>query len=252
MISSGVFSTFHPPKSLRFSIIIPVYNEAENIETVAREVKLALSKIEGECEALFVDDCSTDDSEQILKQLVERDSDFRMIRHRVNSGQSAAVASGFRMARGAWVGTIDGDGQNDPADLPSMLEKAEQLGVDCVTGVRRKRKDTRLKRLSSRLANRFRDWITGDRVSDSACGIRVVRAECTAELPVFNGLHRFMPTLLKAQGFSVEEVDVSHRARMQGVSKYGVHNRLWRGIRDCFGIRWYVNRAVAANRIDVE
>lgn len=235
---------------IHFSIIIPVYNEADNIEAVAGEVQTVLSQIEGGGEAIFVDDCSTDHSREILNDLVKRESSFRMVRHQINCGQSAAVATGLRVAHGAWMGTIDGDGQNDPADFPSMLKKAEQMGVDCVTGVRRNRKDSRLKRISSRLGNRFRDWITGDRVSDSACGIRVLRAACAAELPVFNGLHRFMPTLLKAQGFSVEEMDVSHRPRMRGVSKYGVNNRLWRGIRDCFGIRWYVKRAIVAQRID--
>lgn len=236
--------------SVRFSIVIPVFNEAENIEAIACEVKAVLAEIGGGGEAVFVDDCSTDDSMRILRHLAQEDSIFQIIRHRTNCGQSAAVATGLRMARGAWIGTIDGDGQNDPADFPKMLETAERLGVDCVTGVRQNRKDTRGKKLASRLGNRFRDWITGDRVSDSACGIRIMRAACVTELPVFNGLHRFMPTILRAQGFTVEETGVNHRPRLRGVSKYGVNNRLWRGIRDCFGVRWYTRRAVPAHRVD--
>jgi len=173
----------------------------------------------------------------------------RSLRHRRNFGQSAAVATGFQAARGQWIATLDGDGQNDPADLPRMLDEARRAGVDCVTGVRAKRQDDFIRRLSSRVANGFRNWATGDRVSDSGCGARVVRAACVGELPVFNGLHRFMPTLLRAKGFTVVETPVNHRPRLRGVSKYGLHNRLWRGLRDCFGVRWFKARAVPAMRL---
>ena len=131
-----------------------------------------------------------------------------------------------------------------------MLEQAIQAGVDCVTGVRRKRRDTFIRRFSSKAANGFRNWITGDQVSDSGCGIRVVRRTALREIPVFNGMHRFLPTLLRGQGFAVVETAVNHRERVRGTSKYGVHNRLWRGIRDCFGIRWYLKRAVCSDRLN--
>ncbi len=232
-----------------FSIVIPVYNEAENIEPMVREAQAAFQGRSEAIEIIFVDDASTDDSAAVLARLANETGVVRSLKHAINCGQSAAVATGFRAARGTWIGTLDGDGQNDPADLPHMLDEAILLKVDCVTGVRSKRQDSAIRKISSRVANRFRDWITGDRVSDSGCGARVVRAECVAELPVFNGLHRFMPTLLRAKGYVVAEFSVNHRPRLRGVSKYGVHNRLWRGIRDCFGVRWFVNRAIPGNRL---
>ena len=236
-----------------FSIVIPVYNEAENIEPMMREIQAAFQGRSEPYEVIFVDDASTDDSPAVLRRLTsETGGIVRSLRHRRNFGQSAAVASGFRAARGEWIGTLDGDGQNDPADLPRMLDEARRLGIDCVTGVRAKRQDNFIRKLSSRVGNGFRNWATGDRVTDSGCGVRVVRAACTRELPVFNGLHRFMPTLLRTKGFTVAESPVNHRPRLRGVSKYGVHNRLWRGIRDCFGVRWFAARAVPADRVEAE
>ena len=236
--------------SLQFSIVIPVYNEAENIEPMVREIQAAFDGRPEAYEVIFVDDASSDDSPAVLQRLTLETGVVRSLRHRRNFGQSAAVATGFRAARGAWVGTLDGDGQNDPADLPHMLDEARRLKVDCVTGVRAKRQDNFIRKLSSRVGNGFRNWATGDRVTDSGCGVRVVRAACTRELPVFNGLHRFMPTLLRSKGYVVAEHPVNHRPRLRGVSKYGVHNRLWRGIRDCFGVRWFAARAVPAERVE--
>jgi len=235
---------------LFFSIVISVYNEAENIEPMVREIQAAFQDRPEGYEVIFVDDASSDDSAAVLQRLTLETGVVRSLRHRRNFGQSAAVASGFGAARGEWIGTLDGDGQNDPADLPHMLDEARKLGVDCVTGVRAKRQDNFIRRFSSRVANRFRDWITGDRVSDSGCGVRVVRSPCVADLPVFNGLHRFMPTLLRQKGYRVAEYPVNHRPRLRGVSKYGVHNRLWRGIRDCFGVRWFAARAVPGERLE--
>ena len=235
--------------SILFSIVIPVYNESENIEPIVREVQAAFQGRTEAFEIIFVDDASTDDSAAVLERLASETGVVRSLRHCRNFGQSAAVATGFQAARGDWIGTLDGDGQNDPADLPLMLDEALRLRVDCVTGVRSKRQDSVIRKISSRVANRFRDWITGDRVTDSACGVRVVRTDCVLELPVFNGLHRFMPTLLRAKGYVVAEFTVNHRPRLCGVSKYGVHNRLWRGIRDCFGVRWYVKRAIPGGRL---
>lgn len=232
-----------------FSIVIPVYNEAENIGAMVREIIAAFNGRPETYEIIFVDDASSDNSAELIERLKQEHPVVHYLRHRSNFGQSAAVGTGFRGARGVWIGTLDGDGQNDPADLPKMLEEARRLGVDCVTGVRAKRQDTALRKFSSRIANRFRDWMTGDHVTDSACGVRVLRAECVAELPVFNGLHRFMPTLLRAKGYTVAETTVNHRPRLAGVSKYGVHNRLWRGIRDCFGVRWFVVRSVPGKRL---
>lgn len=233
----------------QLSVIVPAYNEEENIVPLAQEIIAALGQLPGGFELILVDDASTDATARVIRKF--RHPNVRAVFHRINCGQSAAVASGFQAARGEWVGTLDGDGQNDPADLPAMLELAQHKAVDCVTGVRKNRQDTYIRKISSKVANGFRNWITGDRVSDSGCGIRVVRRTAVRELPVFNGLHRFMPTLLRGQGFTVEETTVNHRERLRGTSKYGVHNRLWRGIRDCFGIRWYLKRAVRSDRLGV-
>jgi len=228
------------------SVVVPAFNEVDNIVLLADEIVAALSGSVADFELIIVDDASSDGTSELLQQMCS--DRFRPVFHRLNCGQSAALASGFAAARGQWVATLDGDGQNDPADLPAMLEWARGSDVDCVTGVRHRRRDDWVRRMSSRIANRFRDLITGDRVADSGCGVRVVRREALREVPVFNGMHRFMPTLLRAQGFSVLEHEVNHRERRAGVSKYGVGNRLWRGIRDCFGMRWYLSRSVPARR----
>lgn len=240
-------SANEPAATPLMSVVVPVYNEADNVRPLAEEIAARLRELNAPFEIIFVNDASVDATAERLSEL-ESAGLIRAISHSVNAGQSAAIATGFQAARGHWVGTLDGDGQNDPADLLPMHARAVAEGVDCVTGVRGKRRDVWLKRVSSKVANGFRNWITGDRVTDSGCGIRVVRRSALREIPVFNGTHRFMPTLLRAQGFTVVEHTVNHRERTRGVSKYGMHNRLWRGLRDCFGIRWYLKRAVPANR----
>jgi dolichol-phosphate mannosyltransferase len=207
-------------QALEVSVVVPIYNEAESIELLWREIAAALDERKSRYEVLFVDDASTDGSAERLTAL-QAGSCLRVLRHRRNFGQSAAVATGFRHARGLFVATLDGDGQNDPADLPRLLDHLSATGADCVTGIRAVRHDSLLKRISSRVANGFRNWVTGDRISDSGCGIRVVRRACLAEVPVFNGMHRFLPTLMRAQGFRVEEMAVNHRPRVRGMSKYG-------------------------------
>ncbi len=234
-------------ESVMLSVIVPAYNEHENIVPLAEEIVAALDDFEGGYEIILIDDASTDGTAKVIEELDL--SGVRGVFHRLNCGQSAAVASGFRAARGIWVATLDGDGQNDPGDLPDMLARAVREGADCVTGVRKRRQDSLIRKVSSRVANAFRDWVTGDRVSDSGCGVRVVRREALREIPVFNGMHRFLPTLLRGQGYVVSEHPVNHRERLRGLSKYGVGNRLWRGIRDCFGVRWYLKRAVPSDRL---
>ena len=233
--------------NILLSVVVPAFNEEENVVPLAEEIIAALDNLPGGFELILVDDASTDATVRCIDEI--GDPRVRGIFHRINCGQSAAVATGFQAAQGEWVATLDGDGQNDPTDLQGMLDLAVREGADCVTGVRKKRQDTFVRRFSSRVANGFRNWITGDQVSDSGCGIRVVRRAALREIPVFNGMHRFLPTLLRGQGFSVVERTVNHRERTRGMSKYGVHNRLWRGIRDCFGIRWYLKRAVRSLRL---
>lgn len=233
--------------SVLLSVIVPAFNEEDNVGPLVEEIAAALASLQGGYEIIVVDDASTDGTARVLREMATKN--VRGVFHRLNCGQSAAVASGFQAARGEWVATLDGDGQNDPTDLPAMLSQAVTEGVDCVTGVRAKRRDTLVRKVSSRVANAFRDWITGDRVTDSGCGVRVVRRSALREVPVFNGMHRFLPTLLRGQGYVVVEHLVNHRERLRGTSKYGVQNRLWRGIRDCFGVRWYLKRAVRSDRL---
>jgi len=236
------------PCNIAYSVVVPVFNEEGNVGPLLDEIKTALLPLGKPFEVLFVDDASIDGTVAALEELADG-SVLRVIRHQLNSGQSAAVASGFRFASGAIIGTLDGDGQNNPADLPEFFKIIENGEADCVCGVRSRRNDSWVRKISSRVANSFRNGITGDDVRDSGCGIRAMRKGCLAEIPVFNGMHRFLPSILRFQGFSVQEREVSHRPRLQGVSKYGIHNRLWRGIVDCFAIRWYRKRAISAKRL---
>lgn len=236
------------PTPPQVSVVLPVFNEAENLPSLLDEIAATLHGLGMRFEILAVDDASTDGSPEVLAQLRRQHPELRVLRHRRNCGQSAAFASGFAHARGEVVVTLDADGQNDPHDLPTLLA-ALRPGVDCVTGVRTRRQDTWVKRLSSRIANAYRNRITGDRVTDAGCTFRVVRRAALREVPVFNGMHRFLPSLLRWQGFTVVEVPVNHRPRTRGVSKYGVGNRLWRGLRDCLAMRWYAARALPADRL---
>jgi glycosyltransferase involved in cell wall biosynthesis len=229
------------------SVVIPVFNEEKNLEPLLQELLPVLERLGRPFEVLCVDDCSTDRSLELLRSLRQRYPWLRVLRHQVNSGESAAEATGFAQARGAIVVTMDADLQNDPADIPRLLDMLTPETA-AVCGIRRKREDDWVKRLSSRLANRFRNAITGDRIADAGCTFRALRRAALREVLVFNGLHRFLPTILRLQGYGVRECLVNHRPRVSGVSKYGVGNRLWRGILDCLVMRWYRRRCVAGTR----
>ena len=229
------------------TVVIPVFNERDNLEPLLAELEPCLRALGRSFEVLCVDDCSTDDSLQVLARLQGQRPWLRVVRHGVNCGESAGQATGFRHARGGVIVTMDADMQNDPADIPGML--AELTGqVAAVCGIRRKREDDLVKRLSSRIANGFRNTVTGDRIADAGCTFRVLRRDALDDLPVFNGLHRFLPTILRWQGFEVRERLVNHRPRTRGQSKYGVGNRAWRGVLDCLAMRWYHRRCVPARR----
>jgi dolichol-phosphate mannosyltransferase len=230
-----------------FSVVLPVYNEQDNVGPLLDEIRAALAPLGKPYEVLAVDDCSRDGSLAALRTAGERHPELRILRHRLNCGQSAAFASGLAHARAPIVITLDSDRQNDPADLPRLIAALEP-GVAAVLGVRRKREDSPVRRLSSRVANGYRDLITGVRVRDAGCFLRVMRREALRELPVFNGLHRFLATLLSYQGYRIVELEVNHRPRVAGRSNYGIGNRLWRGLRDCFAMRWYRARVIPGNR----
>ena len=235
-----------PAPGLDVSVVIPVCNEQDNVLPLAREIHAAL---EGRYryETIFVDDGSTDGTAEAVRA-ARRDGmpEIRLIRHSVRSGQSAAVATGVREARAPWIATLDGDGQNDPADIPSLLDAARTAAsprLRLVMGNRTTRRDTWLRRLSSRVANGVRGWMLKDGTPDTGCGIKVFDRAVFMDMPRFNHMHRFMPALYQREGYEVVSVPVNHRERTRGKSKYGLHNRLWVGIVDLFGVMWLIRRA---------
>ncbi|HEB53980.1 MAG TPA: glycosyltransferase [bacterium] len=232
-------------EELRFSLVVPIYNEEETVATMLAEVEEVLSP-HGPFEALFVDDGSKDRSLEIMREFKrERDASWlRVITLKANSGQSAAVLAGVEQARAPIVATLDGDMQNDPRDIPSMLERVEKGECDAVVGVRANRQDTFVRRASSRIGNAVRNWLTGDKVKDAACGIKVIRRSFFLRAPKFVGMHRFMATLVRYLGGKVVEQDVNHRERYAGTAKYGIGNRMWKGLRDCFAMRWVRQRVL--------
>jgi len=229
------------------SVVIPVFNEEENLAPLIEELEGVLEELGRRFEVICVDDSSTDRSAAVLEELRRTRPWLKLVRHTINSGESAAQATGFHHARGRIVITMDADLQHDPRDIPRLLD-ALVGDVAAVCGVRRRREDNWVRRLSSRIANGFRNLVTGDRISDAGCTLRAIRREALRELPVFNGLHRFLPTILRLQGYRVEEIPINHRPRMKGESKYGIGNRAWRGLVDCFAMRWFRRRCVPAQR----
>ena len=236
-MSSIVFTARDP--SLDVTLVIPVLNEAGSILTLSDEIEAAMSPGAWSWECMWVDDGSTDSTALELARLHERDSRHGYVRFDRRQGQSIALAEGMRRARGAMIATMDGDGQNDPADLPRFLALAGEARADMVNGVRVRRRNTPLRRLSSRIANSFRNWMTRERVRDVGCSLRVVRREAIEGVVVFRGMHRFLPTLVRMNGYDrLYELPANDRARLRGKTKYGVWNRLWVGIGDTIMVRW--------------
>ena len=229
----------------RVSVVVPVCNEAENVGTLTDEICAAL-KGRYAFEVIYVDDGSTDATPAAVVASRKRlGEDIRLLRHARRSGQSAAVCTGVRVARGEWIATLDGDGQNDPADIPALLaamEQARDERLRLVMGNRTTRKDTWLRRLSSRVANGVRGSLLRDGTPDTGCGIKVFSRSTFLELPRFDHMHRFLPALFQRAGSRVISVPVGHRPRTAGRSKYGLHNRLWVGIVDLFGVMWIIRR----------
>ena len=222
------------------SIVIPVHNEEENLPILAAEIRAALDGTGRSYEVLWVDDGSTDGSLLALAGIALRDPRARVLRLRRNAGQSAALAAGFRSARGEIVVTLDADLQNDPADIPRLL--GELPGWDLVSGVRIRRRDDWVRRLSSRIANGVRNWATGEAVSDVGCSLKAYRAPYLRRVPMFTGMHRFLPTLVRLDGGRIKEVPVNHRPRLHGKTKYSFGNRLFRTLADLFAVRWMQRR----------
>jgi dolichol-phosphate mannosyltransferase len=227
------------------SVIVPVLNEAGSIPQLAREIGAALGGGPWAWECVWVDDGSSDGTLEALRALNRGDARHRFASHERNYGQSAALATGFRASRGRILATLDGDLQNDPADLPRLVSALESGDFQMVNGVRANRQDSWLRKISSKVANGFRNRVSGATATDVGCSVRAFYRECADGVPVFRGMHRFLPTLVAMRGFRVTEIDVNHRPRTHGATSYGVHNRLWVGIADTFGVRWLVSRSVS-------
>ncbi len=223
-------------ESIALSVIIPVYNEAENIQPLLARLKPALGDVPGQTEMLFVDDGSTDKTLELLRDAQQNDARIRIAHFRRNLGQTAAMAAGFHLARGKAVVTIDGDLQNDPADIRRLVEMLKDW--DAVCGIRIHRRDTAWKRISSRIGNSVRNWVTDDNIVDTGCTLKAYRRECVGQLELYQGMHRFLPTLLKMRGFRVTQVPVGHHERLGGRTKYGTWDRLKKGMADVLAVRW--------------
>ncbi|MFQ5744462.1 MAG: glycosyltransferase [Acidobacteriota bacterium] len=237
------------PASLDLSIVIPVKNEAANVASLAGEIDEVFAGSRRSWECLWIDDGSDDTTLDELIRLHQASSHHDFIQLDGHLGQSAALAAGFSRARGLIIATLDGDGQNDPADLPPLLALLQDRDADMVNGWRRQRQDHLLRKISSSIANSFRNRLTGERIRDVGCSLRAMRRDCLEHILVFQGMHRFLPTLVRLNGFDrILEVPVGHRPRRHGKTKYGIHDRLWVGIADTMGVRW-LSRRVASRRV---
>ena len=220
------------------SIIIPLYNEVDNIEPLGYSI---INAMQGRnYEVVFVDDGSADGSTQKLREWCAQHTNFRTIYFRKNAGQTAAMDAGFRHARGKYVVSMDADMQNDPADIPKLLEKLNTY--DMVCGWRQKRNDPWIKRISSKVANYIRNKLSREDIKDTGCSLKAYRRECLDHIKLYNGMHRFLPTLFKMEGFTVTEIVVNHYPRKFGKSKYGISNRAFRAFIDLLVVRWMKKR----------
>ena len=236
-----------PGSPPRISVVVPVFDEEANLAPLVTEIAAALAGLD--FELLVVDDGSRDQSAATLARLAAGEPRLRPLRHGRNYGQSAALATGFAAARGELLVTLDGDLQNDPADAPRLLAELER-GFDVVSGVRQRRQDSWVRRVSSRIANGVRRRVLDDGITDVGCSMKAYRTRVLKRLPPFHGMHRFLPALTRMEGARVTELPVAHRPRRFGKSKYGIGNRLWRGIADLLGVWWLQRRWVAVGAVE--
>ncbi|MCP5507047.1 MAG: glycosyltransferase family 2 protein [Chlamydiales bacterium] len=224
----------------KYSVVIPMKNEEDNIGQLIKEIEPVMGGLGKPWELICIDDGSTDKTLPILESLTKEKDFLRVIVFDRNYGQSSAFDVGFREARGDFIITLDGDLQNDPNDIPKLLVLAERY--DLVCGVRQKRRDTIIKRVTSFLANKVRSRFCGDGVSDTGCSLKVYRRSCFDKIKMFHGMHRFLPALFIIEGFEVHEIPVNHRERMHGTTKYNFFNRSFNTIADMFAVRWMRKR----------
>jgi len=236
---------------MKLSIIVPVHNEAENIRPQVEEIFSTLGDRPG-IEVVYVDDGSTDDTLRELRSGQARwGKRLRILAHDTVRGQSAAIHTGVRAASNSWIATLDGDGQNDPSDIPRLLDEARRAGSSkvMVIGQRVDRRDKWVRRASSRVANAVRGALLRDATPDSGCGLKVFPRELFLDLPCFDHMHRFLSALVLREGGQTQSIPVSHRPRRHGRSKYGLRNRLWVGIIDLMGVAWLQRRAIRADHV---
>lgn len=229
-------------RQVEISVVVPVYNEEENLPVLIPQIAKVLNPLGETYEMIFVDDGSTDRSRHLLKEMVSHCPQIRIIGFKENRGETAAGAAGLKEARGKIVITLDADLQNDPKDIPRMLEYLKDY--DMVTGWREKREDSWVKRITSKIANRIRNGLSGEAIRDSGCTFRAYKRECLQNLKLYKGMHRFMPTLVKMEGFRVIEIPIAHHPRKFGVSKYTTWNRMWRAFIDLLAVKWMKSRHI--------
>lgn len=229
----------------QLSVVVPVFNERDNVAPLVHEITAAL-RGRADFEIVYVDDHSRDDTLQVLQALKAEVPELRVIHHVTQSGQSTAVRNGVKAARGVWIATLDGDGQNDPADIPKLLDKRDSTGADeglkLFAGWRVNRQDSGSKRWASRWANAIRSRMLRDDTPDTGCGIKLFERAAFLELPYFDHMHRYLPALMQRAGWKTVSVPVNHRSRSTGVSKYNNLNRALVGISDLRGVAWLIKR----------
>jgi len=224
------------------SLVIPCYNEQENVDVLLSRVESALAALGKPFEVILVDDGSTDETPKLLAAGMIKYPWLRVLRMAKNGGQSAAFEAGFEAARGQIIATIDADLQNDPEEIPRLIPLLDEHKADMITGWRKDRQDTSFRKWQSRQANKIRNWVTEETVVDSASSLKVYRAHAVKGLKLFRGAHRYFPTLVKMRGHTVYETPVKHSPRHAGTAKYGFGNRAWVGIYDLIGVRWMKKR----------
>jgi dolichol-phosphate mannosyltransferase len=240
----------HPSLPPEISVVIPAYNEEESLIPLASAITETLAAHGVSYELLFVDDGSEDRTAQVLCELAAKQVEVCIIRFRRNAGQSAALDAGFKRARGRVVVTLDADLQNDPRDIPHLLERLKDYDVGC--GIRQGRQDTWLRRVSSTVANGLRRRVLHDDIVDVGCSLRAYRRHCLTSIKLYNGMHRFLPVLLQIEGFHISQVPVHHHPRQHGQSKYNMRNRAWRALMDLLAVRWMQSRQLRYDIVEPE
>lgn len=225
---------------MKYSVVIPVKDEEGNIVPLIQEIEQTMEPLNEPWELICIDDGSTDTTGQILKSLLPTIPQMKIISFDSNYGQSSALDAGFKASKGDFVITLDGDGQNDPKDIPRLISNIQDFDLIC--GIRKKRKDTFSKRFISKIANYFRSRICDDGVQDSGCSLKIYRRNCLDKIKMYHGMHRFLPALFKIENFRIGQIDVNHRERLKGKSKYNLFNRSFNTIADLFAVYWMKKR----------